>query len=86
MAMHTPRLLIHIVGLKIEVLAAAQLCSKGGERRNVGMGLFPHHSVFSPGWRPAARWKCACQHHPQRGFLHAPTEEWEEMLVRGAAV
>lgn len=45
MAMHTPRLLIHIVGLKIEVLAAAQLCSKGGERRNVGMGLFPHHSV-----------------------------------------
>lgn len=43
--MHTPRLLIHIVGLKIEVLAAAQLCSKGGERRNVGMGLFPHHSV-----------------------------------------
>lgn len=82
-AVYTRRLLIHIVGLKIEVLAAAQLCSEGWEKRNAPTTSLPPAVTLGLG---TSRWRWACQCHLQKDFLHAPNEKWEEMPVKGAAL
>jgi len=80
-AARTPRLLVRIVGLKIEALAAAQLCSKGGERRDVGSGLSPPPRCPTR-LGTSSKAEVGAPASPAEG---PPGEEWGAMLARGAA-